>query len=81
MQFPVIIHCTVKGRKSAHGHGKGAKASFPATLQGETLEKALQDASLLFPKKDGYKIQPMNDLTDLANQDAMEVEGDNSFSP
>lgn len=57
MQFPVIIHCTVKGRKSAHGGSKGAKASFTATLQGETQEQALKDAALLFSSEDGYKVE------------------------
>lgn len=57
MFYPVIIHCTVKGRKSAHGGSKGMKASFPATLQGESLEQALKDAALLFPSEDGYKVE------------------------
>lgn len=57
MQFPVIIHCTVKGRKSAHGGSKGAKTSFPAMLQGESLQEALRDAVLLFPKEDGYRVE------------------------
>jgi hypothetical protein len=55
--YSVKVICTVKGRKSAHGASKGAKAEFVANQEAGTPEEAVKLLAQVFTAEDGYRVE------------------------
>ena len=57
MLIPIKVTSVIKGRKSAHGGSKGAKASFIFDQEAPTVEEAVKVLAQQFPSEDGYKVE------------------------
>lgn len=57
MLIPIKVTSVIKGRKSAHGGSKGAKASFIFDQEAPTVEEAVKALAQQFPSSEGYKVE------------------------